>query len=194
MTATEVPIVRRRRPPLIAILRILMPAVAVGVLLAVIVAVVSSNLHNAAGAAATTQPIELVGPRLIGTDNKQRPFAITAASADRVDGAGRIRLKNPVLLRDEGREDQMRVTAASGVYDEAGGRLELSGDVEMTGPNGHFATPSAVYDAKTGEVLGAGSVNAAAGSTQLQAGSFSAKDKGKSIIYKGGVHTRLNAK
>jgi len=195
MTASEVPIVRRRpRPPLIAALRLLMPAVAVVVLLAVIVAAALSGLRNVAGSAATTRPIELVGPRLIGEDNKKRPFVITATSAERQDSAGRIGLVSPVLVRDQGGSDQMQVTAAKGVYDETAGRLELTGDVRMTGPSGAFATPSAVYDAKTGEVLGAGGVNAASGANQLQAGSVSVKDKGKSVVYKGGVHTRLNVK
>jgi lipopolysaccharide export system protein LptC len=193
MTASEVPL-RRPRPPLIAALRILLPTFAVAVLLAVIVAAAASGLRNVAGAAATTRPIELVGPRLTGEDNRRRPFVITAASAEREDGGGRIRLKAPVLVRNQGAADQMRVTAASGVYDEAAGRLELAGDVRLAGPNGAFATPSAVYDAKSGEVLGAGGVNAASGSNQLQAGSFSVKDKGRSMIYKGGVHTRLNVK
>ncbi|CAN7216515.1 LPS export ABC transporter periplasmic protein LptC [Phenylobacterium sp. LjRoot225] len=194
MTASEVPAVRRPRPPLIAILRILLPAVAGAVLLAVIVAVASSGLRNIAGAASTTRPIELVGPRLIGADSKQRPFVITATSAEREDGSGRIRLNSPVLMRDQGGADEMRVTAAKGVYDETAGRLELTGDVRLAGPSGAFATPSAVYDAKSGEVLGAGGVKAASGANQLQAGSVSVKDKGKSVIYKGGVHTRLNVK
>jgi lipopolysaccharide export system protein LptC len=193
MTAPEVPL-RRPRPPLIAALRILLPTFAAAVLLAVIVAAAATGLRNVAGAAATTRPIELVGPRLTGEDNRRRPFVITAASAEREDNSGRIRLKAPVLVRDQGAADQMRVTAASGVYDEAAGRLELSGDVRLAGPNGAFATPSAVYDAKSGEVLGASGVNAASGSNQLQAGSFSVKDKGRSMVYKGGVHTRLNVK
>jgi lipopolysaccharide export system protein LptC len=196
MTTSEAPIVRRRRPrpPLIAALRVLLPGVAAALVLAVIVAAASGSLHNAAHNALATRPIELVGPQLTGADDKQRPFVITATTAVRQDGSGRIRLNNPVLVRSQGGADQMRVTAHNGIYDEAGGRLELTGDVRLAGPNGAFATPSAVYDAKTGEVLGAGAVTAAAGAGQLQAGSFAVKDKGKSIVYKGGVHTRLNVK
>jgi lipopolysaccharide export system protein LptC len=97
-------------------------------------------------------------------------------------------------VRGQGGADQMRVTATNGVYDEAAGRLQLNGDVKFTGPNGAFTTPSAVYDAKTGEVLGSSAVQAAGASGQMQANSFAAKDKGKSVIYKGGVHTRLNVK
>lgn len=193
MTASEVSNIRRPRPPLIAVLRIVLPALAGIILLAVIVAAASSGLRNFTNVAATSQPIELVGPRLIGEDNKQRPFVITAASAERED-ASRIRLTDPILVRNQGAADQMRVTSARGLYDEAAGRLELNGDVRLAGPSGAFNTPSAVYDAKSGEIVGTGAVQAAAGAGQLQAGSFTVKDKGKSVVYKGGVHTRLNVK
>jgi len=195
MTLTEAPVVRpvRPRPLPIVVLRILLPTFAAVVALAVVVTATFSSLHGAAGPAPATRPIELVGPRMIGEDSKKRPFVITATTAEREEGSNRIRLSSPILIRSQGGADQMRVTAATGVYDEAAGRLELSGDVRLAGPSGAFATPSAVYDAKSGEVLGTG-INAAANAGQLQAGSFAVKDRGKSVIYKGGVHTRLNVK
>jgi len=194
-TASELPpIVRRRRkrPPLIATLRILLPAVAVVTLGAVIASAVASAYHAAEVKTAASRPIELIGPRLTGEDSKNRPFVITATTAERLDGAAnRIRLNKPVLVRDPGGVEQMQVTAQSGIYDETAGRLELAGGVKLTNRSGSSTTPSAVYDAKTGEVLGAHAVQAAGGSGQVQAGSFAVTDKGKSVTYKGGVHTRL---
>lgn len=196
MTASEAPpAVRRSRPPLIATLRILLPAIAAGTFIAVIATSIASAYRTAETRAATTRPIELIGPRLSGEDSKNRPFVITARTAEREDGiAGRIRMRNPVLIRDPGGGDQMKVTANGGIYDEAAGRLELAGDVTFVNPNGTSTTPSAVYDAKTGEILGASAVQAAGGAGQVQAGSFAVTNKGDSVVYKGGVHTRLTPK
>jgi lipopolysaccharide export system protein LptC len=192
MTVSEAPVVRRPRPSLIATLRIVLPLVAVATLIAVIATALGSAYHAAASRTAANQPIELIGPQLTGEDAKGRPFVITAVTAERQDGStNRIRLHNPVLVRDQGGADQMRVTAKSGIYDEAVGRLQLDGDVKFTGSNGSFTSPSAVYDAKTGQVLGSNAVQAAGGVGDLHANSFAVKDKGKSVIYKGGVHTRI---
>lgn len=195
MTASEAPVVRRPKASLIATLRILLPVIALATLVAVIASAFGSAYHAAASRSAASRPIELIAPQLTGQDSKNRPFVITAVTAEREDGtANRIRLQNPVLVRDQGGADQMRVTAAHGIYDEAAGRLQLTGDVKFASANGDFTSPSAVYDAKTGEVLGTNAVQAAGATGQMQAGSFAVKDKGKSVIYKGGVHTRLTPK
>lgn len=194
MSASETQALRRPRPPVIATLRILFPVIAAAVTLTVVVSAASGMLRTAEKKTAADQPIELVGPRMVGQDNKKRGFVITAASAERIEGSARISLRNPVLVRDPGGADQVRVAARTGVYDQGAGKLELAGDVKMSGTAGDFATPAAVYDAKTGEVVGRGAVQAAGGVGQLQAGSFAVKDKGASVVYKGGVHTRLNVK
>ena len=196
MSTSEVPVVRRPRPPLIATLRVVLPGLAVATLLAVVGAAVLSARRAAESRTEVTRPIELIGPKLSGEDGKNRPFVITSVTAERELGAAnRIRLHNPVLIRDPGGADQMKVTARSGIYDESASRLELTGDVQFTSPSGTSTTQAATYDAKTGEVLGAAAVQAAGASgQQLQAGSFAVKDKGGSVVYKGGVHTRLTPK
>jgi lipopolysaccharide export system protein LptC len=193
MTASEVPIPRRSRPPLIAALRILLPAVALLTLLAVIGTAAANAYHASEIHTAPTRPIELIGPQLTGKDSKNRPFVITAVTAERENdtATSRIRLHSPVLVRDPGGADQMRVTANNGVYDETAGRLDLTGDVKLANKSGSSTSPSATYDAKTGEVLGAEAVQAAGGSSRVQANSFAVTNKGDSVVYKGGVHTRL---
>lgn len=195
MSASEASADRRARPSLIATLRIALPVLAGLILLTVLASAVTGAFNNARTRAATTQPIEMIAPRLIGEDAKQRPFVITAKTAQREDGgANRIRLNAPVLVRDQGGDDQLRVVAQKGVYDEAAGRLELAGDVKMVSSAGEFSSPTAIYDAKTGEILGRGSVQASGSAGELKAGSFEVKDKGDTVTYKGGVHTRLNVK
>jgi lipopolysaccharide export system protein LptC len=193
MSASEVPVPRHARPPLIVALRVLLPAVAVLTLIAVIWAAVATAYHAAKSRSGATRPIELIGPRLTGKDTKNRAFVITAVTAERENelATSRIRLHSPVLVRDPGGPDQMQVTAKNGVYDETAGRLDLVGDVKLVSKSGSSTTPSATYDAKTGEVLGANAVQAASGASQVQAGSFAVTDKGNSVVYKGGVHTRI---
>lgn len=196
MSASEVPVTRRPRPPLIATLRVLLPGVAVATLAAVVVSAIASAYRGAENQTEAARPIELIGPRLTGEDGKNRPFVITAATAEREASAvNRIRLHDPVLVRDPGGVDQMQVVARRGIYDEAAGRLELAGDVRFSSRNGTTTTQAATYDARSGQVLGPAAVQAAGISgQQLQAGSFAVKDKGASVVYKGGVHTRLNTK
>jgi lipopolysaccharide export system protein LptC len=194
MSASEVPIVRRPRPPLIATLRVLLPGVAAATLLAVIAAASFSAWRGAENQTEVARPIELIGPRLTGEDSKNRPFVITATTAERM-ADNRIRLQSPKLVRSSGQPDQMQVTANSGTYDEAAGRLELTGDVKLASRDNASTTQSAVYDAKTGEVLGGSAVQASGKpGQQLQAGSFAVKNQGESVVYKGGVHTRITPK
>lgn len=194
MSATEASAAQRPRPSLIATLRIVLPAIAGLVLLAVLASTITGLFHSAKMREAATKPIEMIAPRLIGEDAKQRPFVITATTAQREDGTNHIRLVTPVLIRDQDGPDQMRVTAKQGVYDESAGKLELSGDVQMMTRQGEFTSPAALYDSKTGEIVGRGQVQASGSSGELKAGSFELKDKGDTVTYKGGVHTRLNVK
>lgn len=196
MSATEASAAHRPRPSLIATLRIVLPVIAGLVLLAVVASTVTGLFNDARIRAAATKPIEMIAPRLIGEDSKQRPFVITAATAQREDGTNtnRIRLNSPVLVRDEGGPDQMRVSAKQGVYDESASKLELAGDVHMTTQTGEFTSPTAIYDSKTGEIIGRGDIEGAGSAGQLKAGSVELKDKGDTVTYKGGVHTRLNVK
>ncbi|MDB5448490.1 MAG: hypothetical protein JWQ97_3807 [Phenylobacterium sp.] len=198
MSASDASVTRRRRrhprPPLIVALRILLAGFALSVTLVVIGWAVVGAWRSPQGEAGAP-PIELTGPRLIGEDDKQRPFLITADTALREPGASqRIRLHRPILTRDAGGADNMRVTAAEGVYDEAAGRLELSGGVKVSGARGEFSTPATTYDTRTGKVVGPGAVQAAGDIGQMQARSFSVTNNGKSVVYKGGVHARLTPK
>lgn len=185
----------RRRSAIIAALRLVLPAVSALVLLSVLAALAVSALGDRNQPAPSTRPIELVAPRLVGADDKGRPFVITAAGATR-DGAAaeRVGLDRPQLVLDEGGPDYMRVTAAKGVFDERDGKLSLSGGVKLVGPQGAYDSPATVFDTRTGEIAGSGAVRGAGAFGDIQAGSYAVKDKGDRIIFKGRVHSRQNLK
>jgi lipopolysaccharide export system protein LptC len=176
---------------LIVRLRLGLLVFAAALLLLVIGWTVSSAVQGPREMAAP--PLVVTSPRLMGQDSRNRPFVISAASAARETGLSqKIGLDRPVLTRDEGGPDALHVSAARGVYDEAAGRLHLSGGVQIDGASGHFTTASTVYDTRTGSLIGAGAVKAQGDMGQLQAKEFSVSEKGRSVIYKGGVHARIN--
>ena len=57
-----------------------------------------------------------------------------------------------------------------------------------------FATAASLFDTKTGEVEGSGPIQGAGGLGEINAKSYGVYDKGDRMVFKGGVHTRLNVK
>jgi lipopolysaccharide export system protein LptC len=181
----------RPRPLPIRALRIALPAVAVSLALLVI-GWSASGLFRRAPHDASTAQIELTSPRLMGEDSRQRPYVITAAKAVRDSAsAQRVKLDHLVLVRSPGTPDELRVAAPVGLYDEASGRLQLSGGVDIVQARGHVTTPATVYDTKAGTLLG-GEVQAEGDLGRFHAGSVSTKDNGRTVVYRGGVHARIN--
>jgi lipopolysaccharide export system protein LptC len=182
-----------RRSQLVSTLRVVLPAFAIGLTLLVIAWSVVDTLRSPSHETAPP-PLTVASPRLMGQDDKDRPYVITATTATREPGSvRRIALDHPILSRDPGGPDALHVTAASGVYDETAGKLALDGGVNVQGARGQFATPHTVYDTKTGDLVGGG-IQGMSDIGQVRAGGFSASDKGKSVVYKGGVRARLNVK
>jgi lipopolysaccharide export system protein LptC len=179
---------------LVRILQVLMPAAALTVLIALVGTLAYNSIRAMVGDGDLTAGREiLTKPRLIGSDDKGRPFVITAASAGRdAQVAQRISLEKPVLVMSGGQPDETRMTAGQGVYDERTGRLEVSAGVKVSGARGAFDTQSSVFDTRTGEILGQGAVRGEGAFGTIQAGSYEGQNNGKRIIYKGGVRARLN--
>jgi lipopolysaccharide export system protein LptC len=191
--AAGAPRLTRPRPQLISTLRVVLLAVAIG-LTVLVVAWTIVNALRGPSQEITPPPLTVASPKLIGQDEKDRTFVVTANSAQRENATSqRIDLDHPVLTRDEGGRDFLHAVAQKGVYDEKAGRLELGGGVQVSGTRGEFTTPATVYDTKAGELVGGG-VRGRADFGKLQAGSFTVRDKGKSVVYQGGVRARLNTK
>lgn len=185
-----------RRSRAVARLRVALPALMALLLLAVIGSVfVSSRSNQPSRPAATKAPIQLTAPRLTGTDDKGRPFIITAASAVRdPDAYERVVLKEPILSVDENGPNRLRITGHDGLYDEGTRKLSVSGGVLVTSPRGTVETPASVFDTKTGEIVGTSGIRTAVGGTTTSARSFAVTDKGGQVVYKGGVRSRINVK
>ncbi len=184
----------RRRSHLIRLLRILLPA-AIGLILGGLAA---AMLYNAVTSQPvqpkeTQAPIRLVHPRLVGRDDRGRAFVLTADSATRDPNEyQRVLLDRPALVMDEQGPDPIRLTAAAGVYNEGSYKLALHGGVRLVDSKGAFDTATSLFDTKTGEIVGSGPIQGSGSLGEIQAKSYSVRDKGDRMYFKGGVHTRLD--
>ena len=186
----------RRRSRLIRTLRIALPALIVLIFAGLIGSVAWSTFNaQPRTARAGDEPIRLINPRFVGRDDKGRAFVLTADSAirDRLDYS-RVILKKPALVLDENGPEQMRLNGADGVFHEQNGKLELTNGVRMEDAKSSFNTAASLFDTKTGEVVGSGPIQGAGGLGEIRAESYGVYGKGETMVFKGGVKTRLETK
>ena len=186
----------RRRSRLIRALRIALPAL-IALIFAGLIGSVAWSTFNAQPrtARADDEPIRLINPRFVGRDDKGRAFVLTAESAirDRLDYS-RVILKKPALVLDENGPDELRINGADGVFHEQNGKLELTNGVRMADNDSAFNTAASLFDTKTGEVVGSGPIQGAGGLGEIRAESYGVYGKGETMVFKGGVKTRLETK
>jgi lipopolysaccharide export system protein LptC len=186
----------RRRSRVIAVLRILLP----GLILLILAGLAGMIAYNSFMAqpvspASSNEPIKLVNPRFVGRDDRGRPFVLISASATRdLQDDQKVYLDKPALVLDEEGPDPLRITAAKGVYHEATRKLEVSGGVRLAGARGAFDTAASLFDTHTGELVGSGPVHGLGSLGEINAKSYGVYDKGARMVFKGGVHTRLQPK
>jgi lipopolysaccharide export system protein LptC len=186
----------RRRSRLIRTLRIALPA-AIGLILAGLAGAIAFNAltSDPTQPRETSGPIRLVNPRFVGRDEKGRPFVITAVSATRdPNDYQRVMLDHPALVVDQNGPDGLRLVANAGVYHEGTFKLNLSGGVRLVSSKAAFDTATTLFDTKTGEVVGSGPIQGSGSLGEINAKSYAVYGKGERMIFKGGVHTRLDGK
>ncbi|MEO8113475.1 MAG: LPS export ABC transporter periplasmic protein LptC [Phenylobacterium sp.] len=186
----------RRRSRLIRRLRILLPLLIILIFAGLTASMVYNTLTAAPiQAANSNQPIRLVNPRFVGRDDKGRAFVLTAVTAIRDPrDYQRVILDRPALVLDEAGPDPLRITGHAGVYHEDDRKLELSGGVRLSGAKGAFETAASLFDTRTGEVVGSGPIQGSGSLGEINAKSYGVYGKGDRMVFKGGVHTRLDMK
>ena len=187
----------RRHSRLVRVLRWVLPAMMVGAF-AVMVGYIF--LHAARSRAArpleTPTEIRMINPRFAGRDDRGRAFNLSARQASRADGdAMQVELVGPVVTLDVDGVHPSTVTADHGTYDEDKRLLHLKGHVHMDDSRASaVATDEALVDTKAGTVNGSGPIAAQTNAGSIQAHSYSVYDKGNRVVYRGGVHARLNSR
>lgn len=186
----------RRRSRLIQRLRIILPVM----IILIFAGLTASMVYNTLTATPiqpgnSNEPIRLVNPRFVGRDDKGRAFVLTAVSAIRDPrDYQRVILDRPALVLDETGPDPLRITGHAGVYHEGDRKLELSGGVRLSGAKAAFETAASLFDTRTGEVVGSGPIQGSGSLGEITAKSYGVYGKGDRMVFKGGVHTRLDKK
>lgn len=167
----------------------------VGMVAALVGLVVSHALRrqNAAHRDAVT-PIQMVNPHFFGRDSQGRAYTLEARRAARDDQSfQRVLLNFPAVTLDTEGPHPSTLTADSGVYHEDSRILYLKGHVRAdNAQSSKFATDEAVVNTRTGAVTSPTALSSQTSAGDLQSKAFDVYDKGDRVVFKGGVHARLN--
>jgi lipopolysaccharide export system protein LptC len=184
----------RRRSRTVRALRIVLPALIALITVALVGVVVWRNIAELPVPQREARTaIRLVNARLVGRVKDGRSFEIGARQALRDENDYQsISLMEPVLVIGEGQPNEARMSARIGAYNERDKLLRLRGGVRIIDGKGHsFASQEAIIDTRTGDVVGQSQVQGDGPLGQLNAKSYSVEDKGDRLVFKGGVHARI---
>lgn len=186
----------RRRSRLVRRMRVILP-VCIGLIMASMVGFViqATVVGQKVKSNDADAPIQLINPRFVGRDKKGRAFVLTAKTATRdPKDYQRVLLDTPMLVLDEEGDRPVRVSAKAGVYREEAKVLNLEGGVKLNGGDLNFTTASSVFNTATGELEGHGEIQGAGALGEIIAKSYGVYDKGERMVFKGGVHSRIESK
>ena len=180
---------------LVRVLRVLLPAIMVGTVgaLTAFVALHAVRRADAVQKDAAT-PIEMINPHFFGRDSQGRPYTLSARQAARDPRSfQRVLLSYPAMTLDANGPKPSTVTADTGVYHEDSRILYLKGHIlANNATSSRFATDEAVVDTRTGAVTSPTALSSRTSAGDLQSKGFDVFDKGDRVVFKGGVHARLN--
>ncbi|MHB8529172.1 MAG: LPS export ABC transporter periplasmic protein LptC [Caulobacteraceae bacterium] len=187
----------RAHSRMVRFFRVALPLTMVGVIgtLAGLVAAHAVKREAAAKRDADT-PIRMVNPHFFGRDNQGRAFTLGARQASRDENAfQRVILEFPTVTLDVDGAHPSSLTADHGVYREDTRILLLKGHVRANdAKTSTFATDEALVNTRTGVVNGASALSSETPVGEVKSKSFDVYDKGDKVIFKGGVHARLNGR
>lgn len=185
----------RSHSRLVRFLRLALPIAMLGVigLLAGLVTAHAIRRHVAAQRDSST-PIRMVNPHFFGRDNQGRAYALGARDAARDETSfQKVLLSYPSVTLDLDSPHPSTLTADTGVYHEDTRVLLLKGHVRgVDAKTARFATDEAVVNTRTGVVNGQSALSSETPVGELKSKSFDVYDKGDRVVFKGGVHARLN--
>jgi lipopolysaccharide export system protein LptC len=180
---------------LVRILRVLLPMVMLGVIGLLVTLVVAHAVRRQAAAhndAAT--PIRMVNPHFFGRDSQGRAYTLGAMQATREEASFQtVMLSYPKVTLDVNGQHPSTLTADTGIYHEDTRILYLKGHVHANNAKqSTFATDEATVNTRTGEVVGGAPLTSQTPLGDLRSNNFDVYDKGDRVVFKGGVHARLN--
>jgi lipopolysaccharide export system protein LptC len=187
----------RRRGLIVRALRWLLPLIMIGIVALLVALVVQHAARRRAASNREAQaPIRMLNPKFFGRDNQGRPYILGASQAARDEASLEVvRLRDPTVTLDMDGPHPSTLTADTGVYREDTRILYLKGHVKAdNNKTSKFATDEAVVNTQTGIVTGPEALSSQTPVGDLQSRSFDVFDKGNRVVFKGGVHARLNGR
>ncbi len=139
----------------------------------------------------------MLNPKFFGRDNQGRPYILGASQAARDEASLElVRLRDPSVTLDMDGPHPSTLTADTGVYREDTRILYLKGHVKAD--NSRFIEVrhrrgGGQYSDRRRHRPG-GAVRARPPVGDLRSRSFDVFDKGNRVVFKGGVHARLNGR
>lgn len=183
-----------QRQALIHLLRRGLPAL-MGLITVALIALVTLSAVKAPRLVRNDDPIiRMVGARFQGRVEDGRSFLIGARQAARDERQPhRVSLVEPIMVVGAETATPRRLMARLGVYDEQTRLLQLTGEVRIDdGLGNRVASEDITIDTRTGTAVGQKGIEGDGPVGQVSADSYSVKDKGDRIEFRGRVRTRVN--
>lgn len=132
-------------------------------------------------------------PVFVATDDRNRPYRLTATRAHLVDHkATTVALDDPEAKIELAGGVLVRIEAIHGRFDRDSNRLTLSGDVKVDhGSDYRFRTAEATFDMESSTAWGVRRVVANGPETIVAAEGFRITDKGMTVIFTGKTRATL---
>lgn len=139
-------------------------------------------------------PIRMVNPRFFGRDSAGRAYVLAARQATReAQSFQTVLLDEPRIDLDVGGVHPSAIASDTGIYHEDSRILVLRGHVTADkASQGRFATDEAVIDTRTGTVRGPATLAGRTALGEVRSHGFDVTNKGDRVVFRGGVHARLN--
>jgi lipopolysaccharide export system protein LptC len=193
--------VSSRRSRTVGYLKLMLPALAL-VLTSLILAwprLVPDDRHFRLGAARITpgdaEALRLDKARIVGIDQDQRPYVITADDATQANGAALdVNLAAPKADMTLNNGAWVQLSAKTGVYRRDDSLLDLAGDVSLFHDNGsEFHTATAHIDLKAGSAQGSDPIAGQGPQGDIAGEGFEIVDHGARILFTGHARAIMRA-
>lgn len=137
-----------------------------------------------------TESLTMLNPRYSGSDEKSRPYTITADMATQSrKGASSVELELPKGDIKLGDDEWLAVTARTGQFQRDKQILDLNGSVSLFHDRGfELHTEAARIDLDRGTAQGDASVVGQGGQGSIEAEGFQVLDRGRRVIFTGKSH------
>lgn len=183
----------------VQIMKIALPVAAVLLLLVVLVLPLfrqqEERIRVAPAKDASGRSLAMTNARYFGTDDKGRPYSVTADSVRQgTNNDKTVELDKPKAEITLSNGNAVNASASAGVYDRDKQEVELTGDVTLDQAQGKLKTSQARIQLKDGSAAGNAKVTGEGSFGTLEASGFSYNKDDKVIRFTGPSRLVLNSK